>query len=62
MLTDEQLEALATLHLAPQMDAAGQVDLMPLLRAVSELSVAAARADKARVLAYRLISPTRWTA
>jgi hypothetical protein len=34
-LTDEQLKDLATIHFAPQIDAAGQyLDLMPLLRAV----------------------------
>ena len=34
MLTDEQLEDLATLHLAPQIDAGEKLDLLPLLRAV----------------------------
>ena len=34
MLTNEQLEDLATLHLAPQIDAGEKLDLLPLLRAV----------------------------
>lgn len=42
MLTNEHLEALATVHLHPQTQAGGEVDLMPLLRAVE----AASRADE----------------
>ena len=42
MLTDEQLEGLATLHLAPQIDGGEKLDLLPLLRAVEVL----ARSDR----------------
>ena len=35
MLTDEQLEDLATLHLAPQIDAGEGPDLLPLPRAIA---------------------------
>ena len=43
MLTDEQLEDLATLHLAPQIDAGEKLDLLPLLRAVEAVAMAAER-------------------
>ena len=40
MLTDETLEALATVHLHPQTQAGVEVDLTPLLRAVEAAAVA----------------------
>jgi hypothetical protein len=49
MLTNEQLEDLATLHIAPQLDKGEALDLLPLLRAVEAAAMAAglARAHNA---------------
>ena len=45
MLTDEYSEDLATMHIAPQIDAGEKLDLMPLMRAV-EASAAAAERER----------------
>jgi hypothetical protein len=50
MLTDEQLEALATIHLAPLMASeSDELDLTPLMRAVEKAAVAAERERCAKI-------------
>jgi hypothetical protein len=43
MLTNEQLEDLATIHIVPQIDAGQTLDLMPILRAVEAAAIAGER-------------------
>ena len=56
MLTDEQLEDIATLFVAPQVDAGEILDLKPLLRAVEAAAITAVRADSDRVLSLQQTS------